>query len=259
MAFVSKNAGKSPHFKHTICIAFMIQKIIKSALFLASGGFLYLLIYNGTLETYIHPRFSYLTLAAALALVVIAVSFFRADDSLAHEHTPIAWWGLLIVLVPVVLGWMVPPRPLGAAAMNTREISVGGLAPISAAQSEQLASTIPSRERNILDWVKLFQSPEGWSIYAGQDASVVGFVYRDERFGPQEFMISRFVISCCVADGQPIGLIVRSPEAAEWVDDQWLQIEGQIEIAAFNGQSVPLLLAVEMEPVDPPAQPYLYP
>ena len=237
----------------------MIEKSIKLILFLATGAFLYLLIYNGTLETYIHPRFSYLTLVAALGLFLVGVSYFRADGDLAHEHRSVAWWGLLIIAVPVVLGWMVPARPLGATAMNTREVSVVGLSSISASGSEDLTMARPNTERNILDWINLFQNTQEWSGFVGEEVDVVGFVYRDERFGSDELMISRFVVSCCAADGQPIGLIVRADDASVWTDDQWLEIRGTIELGEFNGLTLPLLMADEMVAVEAPAQPYLYP
>jgi hypothetical protein len=47
------------------------------------------------------------------------------------------------------------------------------------------------------------------AAFIGQEARLIGFVYRDDRFNGDEFMISRFVISCCAADAAPLGLVVR--------------------------------------------------
>lgn len=65
-------------------------------------------------------------------------------------------------------------------------------------------------EKTIVDWLVEFQRQEP-TAFTGEEASVVGFVYRDERFGEDSFLVAVFILSCCVADASPVGLVVRWP------------------------------------------------
>ena len=122
------------------------------------------------------------------------------DANLARRHW---WWGaLLLVALPVILGLLIPPKPLGAAAMSNREISVGSVNSASAPKTTQIISR-PTTEKNVLDWLIDFRLAQDPAAFADQEAKVIGFVYRDERFGMDQFMVSRFVLSCCAADAAP--------------------------------------------------------
>ena len=71
-------------------------------------------------------------------------------------------------------------------------------------------------------------------------------------------MVGRFILSCCVADASPVGLIVHWPDATELADDQWVRINGRFQLSSFNDIAMPILQARSVTPTDPPAQPYLY-
>ena len=152
-----------------------------------------------------------------------------------------------------------PPQPLGAAAVGNREINIAGAGIKSIAPpTGNEAVGIITGERNILDWLGEFQRHKDPVALDGQEATVIGFVYRDERFDETRFMVSRFTVSCCVADAAPIGLIVDWPEAMELPDNQWVEVTGRFEAGNFDGTSIPILKADKIEQVDQPKQPYLH-
>ncbi|MCA9965927.1 MAG: TIGR03943 family protein, partial [Anaerolineales bacterium] len=113
-------------------------------------------------------------------------------------------------------------------------------------------------ERNILDWLGEFQRSGDPAALAGQRADVIGFVYRDARFGADEFMVARFTVSCCVADAAPVGLVVRWPDGADLPTDQWVEVQGRFEVGVFNGRSMPILVAETITKTKQPPQPYLH-
>jgi uncharacterized repeat protein (TIGR03943 family) len=156
-----------------------------------------------------------------------------------------------------VLGWLVPPKPLGASAFSNREINVGNLQSVAPPGSSERMGLI-SGEKNILDWLVDIQNSASPDDLSGQEARVIGFVYRDERFGESQFLVGRFIVSCCVADASPIGLIVQGEEAADFEDDQWIEISGHFETGMFEGEETPILIIDTIEAIEPPAQPYLY-
>lgn len=243
------------------------QKLIKAAVLILFGGFLYTLISSGAIYFYINDRFIMLVALAAIGFVLVGISFVWRDASSAPAATSqmaeqahgneLTLAGLLIVALPLMLGWLIPPKPLGAAAVGNREINVGQLASVAPPQEDGSINLAAGR-RNILDWLAAFQRASDPATFNGQEATVIGFVYRDDRFAADSFMVGRFTVSCCVADAAPIGLIVRYDGALDLSESQWVEVQGHFEVGTFNGVTMPILQVDSLQEVAPPAQPYLY-
>jgi uncharacterized repeat protein (TIGR03943 family) len=248
-----------------------MKSSFKALALIALGLFLYSRIYNGSLLYYISERFAWLTLFAAIGFIIVGASYrYRAaqthqhdhedhqHDHADHQHGNFGWGALLLVALPVILGLLIPPKPLGAAAMSNREISVGSVNSATAPKTTQIISR-PTTEKNVLDWLIDFRLAQDPAAFADQEAKVIGFVYRDERFGAEQFMVSRFVLSCCAADAAPLGLVVKWPETNRLSSDQWVEVSGRLQPGEFDGESMPILIAEKVSPTDVPDQPYLYP
>ncbi|MBN8657650.1 MAG: TIGR03943 family protein, partial [Anaerolineae bacterium] len=95
--------------------------------------------------------------------------------------------------------------------------------------------------------------------FIGQKASVVGFVYFDEELETNQFFVSRFVVSCCAADGFAIAMPVLWQDASTLQQDTWVVVQGTIDAVDLNGQRTPMIVAEAVNPTDIPAQPYLFP
>ena len=162
------------------------------------------------------------------------------------------------MLLPIALGLLVPPRPLGAAAMVNRDVSIESLTSAAAPESNTILAK-PKGDRNVLDWLIDFRTAKDPTLFEGEEAKVIGFVYRDERFAGEEFMVSRFVLSCCAADASPLGLIVRWPEGSTLADDEWVEVKGYFEAGRFAGEEMPILIAESVTSTAIPERPYLYP
>ncbi|MEW5987510.1 MAG: TIGR03943 family protein [Chloroflexota bacterium] len=238
-----------------------MQRLSKAIVFIALGLFLYSRVVNGTLLFYISQRFVVLTMLAAVGFLIVASSYFyavqraRPPDS-DHEHHHPSWSGLAWLALPVLLGLLVRPQPLGSSALGNRELNVGGLS--AANTANQAADSVPPAERNILDWLWAFQRHSDPAAFTSLEAKVIGFVYRDERFAPGTFMVARFTINCCVADASPVGLVVRSAAADSLPEDQWVEVSGTFEPGSFDGKTIPILVADSVVETAVPQQPYLY-
>jgi uncharacterized repeat protein (TIGR03943 family) len=228
------------------------------------GVFLLEKLLTGKLIWYIHQRFFPLTLLGIVFLLGMGQIAYRAARRLPshsgeevsdHEH-PRSLWGLLILLIPLVFGWLLPSQPLSASALDSKGISTS--APLAEGGAPVTFEAAPD-ERNILDWVRMFNSGEDLAPALGQTASVIGFVYHEPRLEEGRFMVSRFAIVCCAADAFAIGMVVDWPQAAALPQDAWVKVKGTVSQIAQNGQNVPLIQATSVELVDPPDQPYLFP
>ena len=254
-----------------------VQAALKGLLLLGLGIFLFTRITSGTLNYYISQRFDWLAIAAVMGLIVVGLSYRRllqeADDTLAapdhhgpehrhhhdHDHSHASSWsGFLLISLPIILGLLVPPRPLGVAALQNRELSIGGLdSVLPAAVGSSLVQE--SSERTILDWVLAFH--QGERPAETDTADVVGFVYLDDTADGAEFTLTRFVVGCCAADAMAVGLPVSVaaglPSEGALEEGEWVRVVGQF--AASTGNSIPVLVAERLEVVPEPNQPYLYP
>ncbi len=249
------------------------QRALKALLLIGLSLFLYSRIANGTLNYYIAQRFAGFTLLAIVGLVIIGVSY-HAGERKQDDHDPVpdpeqaqdpnhahglGWGGVALVALPIVLGLAVPPRPLGAAALANREVNVTSTGSTMPA-AIRAASQKSSLEKNILDWSQLFKSaPDAANKFAGEKAKVIGFVFRDERFSGDQFLATRFIVSCCVADSNVAGVVVRWDQSSQLQADQWVEVTGQFQPGTLGDQSAPVLVAQSVNKVDVPQQPYLYP
>lgn len=253
------------------------QNALKALLLIGLALFLYSRLANGTLNYYIAQRFMVYTLIAIIGLIVVGLSYYNdkkddhtqdVDEDESHEdhhdhnHThnhALTWGSVLLIALPMILGLAVPPQPLGAAALSNREVNVtssGSTMPAAV----RAASKKSSLDKNVLDWSQMFKStPDAASNFVGEPAKVVGFVFRDDRFAADQFLVTRFVVSCCVADGNVAGVVVQWQNAGALPTDQWVEVSGAFVSGALAGDAVPILAANRVTNVDIPDQPYLYP
>lgn len=153
------------------------------------------------------------------------------------------------------MGLIIPSKPLGAAAVKT-----SGLSTQFSSQGQQTSQfNVSPADRNVLDWVRAFNSSSGMNEFTGQPADLIGFVYRDIRFdGKPQFMIARFAISCCVADASALGVIVQTADAAKLTQDSWVHVKGKFVVQSVDQHDTPVLIAESVsKQLNPPIPIYI--
>jgi putative membrane protein len=254
-----------------------IQNAVKALLLIGLGLFFYSRLVNGTLFFYINKRFVSFTLLAVFGLILVGLSYRyeRREPVDQHEHSHadpgndehhghdhdhrLSWGSALLIMLPIVLGIFVSPQPLGASALTNREIN-RGLNTINTPGIARATAEKSSTEKNVMDWWQTFRtSPNPNTDLAGQAVDVIGFVYHEQHFGQDHFMVARFVVSCCVADASALGLAVQWPTSATLKDDQWVEVKGRLAAGHLDNWQLPVLVAQSVTSVDVPNQPYLYP
>ncbi|HEX2296894.1 MAG TPA: TIGR03943 family protein [Actinomycetota bacterium] len=160
-------------------------------------------------------------------------------------------WRLGGIVLPVVLTVALPPASLGSYAAGRRSSFVSS-------GYTSTAADIESGQLSLVDVAGALRSREAMQALvnrAGQEVSFVGFVARDSGMPADEFMLSRFLVSCCVADALSIQVRVVGAPPGELAEDDWVRVTG-----AFYplGREV-IVDASEVEPVPRPKRPYLNP
>jgi len=254
-----------------------IYRFLQALVLAGLAIFLTVKYLSGNLSWYINQRYMPLTIVAILGLVGMALTaFFSAgkkphthnhgDEDSDHDHDgkqPVepervkSAWGIVFVLIPLIIGLVIPAKPLSASAISNRGLS--SAAPLSAGGTNQANPNQAPEERTVLDWIKLFNYQSDLSPYLGQNADVIGFVYHDIRLPAGHFMVSRFAITCCVADAFAIGMVVQPTTNDVIPDNTWIEVKGSVQSINVDGHKVPLIVSGLVSTVQPPQQPYLFP
>lgn len=249
-----------------------IYRIVQGSILLGLGGLLFQKYFSGNLYYYINQRFFYLVTAGAAIFLLLGYVLLahRKDHSHQHDHDDVhdhdhehqhgngQRWSLVIVAIPLFLGFIIPAKPLDANIIQSRGISNEGL--FAADQSAVgVELNTPADQRNILDWNRAFNYSKDPQEFAGETADVIGFVYHDPRLSKNQFLVGRLAVTCCVADAFAIGMVVEWPLASETTDNAWVHVRGEVQVVQIDNQTLPLIIAESVKDTDQPSHPYLFP
>jgi len=212
---------------------------------------------DGRLDLYVHPSFVPVVAMTGAALLLLAAVRCWAlvrrilSGGSDHVHGGPAW-ALALLALAVVVGAILPARPLGSlmAEGQAAELPPPAL----------LALTDETEGWTLLEWAQALNGGVQRERLVGRRVSVVGFVHRP-RAGraPGEIRVARFVVRCCAADGLAVSLPVRHADADAMATDVWVRVEGVLRLTDDAGSPVPFVEADRLTPVPVPDVPYLTP
>ncbi len=237
------------------------------ALILAlTGFFLIERVWSGRILLYINQRYVLLVLVAAIALIALAQVILqerKREDSetqsgLADPSSHVSPANLAWLMLPLILGVLIPARSLGTSGLASRGITM--TSPFSV-QSSTGATSLdrPANQRTVLDWIRAFHAETKPSDLSGEAVDVIGFVYHDPRLESNQFLVGRYTIACCIADATAIGISVNWDPSSGLQNNQWVRVQGKILVGQLDGQPVPQIEAEQVIPIPEPDQPYLFP
>ncbi len=155
------------------------------------------------------------------------------------------------LIVPAVLIATLPPASLGSYAAARRSSVVGGgfiSSPGDIRTGELSLLTVGGALRDEESMAALRER-------AGEEVNFIGFVDRDDTTPAGEFTLTRFVVSCCVADALGVQVRVVGAPPGRFKDDQWVDVTG--DLYPLEDQIV--VDASEIVAIERPKQPYLSP
>jgi putative membrane protein len=216
------------------------------------AGLFWFVLFAGRTGLYLSTRTAWVVpLGACLATTAAVLRLASARAPRAERLTVRESWMLGVVALPVVILLAMPPATLGTYAAGRRSGFVGS--GVSAS-----AGSLDSGTITLIDVAAAQSSKEGQAAlarHAGEPVIFEGLVTNEAGAGPGEFLLTRFIITCCVADATIAQVKVVDAPPGQLADNQWVQVTGKI----YPLGSDVLIDASSVVPIDQPQHPYLTP
>ena len=152
---------------------------------------------------------------------------------------------------------VLPPTTLSARTAQQRSVDTPTLSNATGTQDVALLGSegVDTSEYGVKDWAALIRQTTDTTALVGKPVELSGFVVPGSD---GSFTLTRFVISCCAVDAQPVGLgvVVDGPVPDA---DQWVRVTGKL--AANPAQSADariVIRAATVRDIDQPTDPYEY-
>ncbi|HLB39161.1 MAG TPA: TIGR03943 family protein [Actinomycetota bacterium] len=225
---------------------------IAAAIVLGAWGVMFWMLWlTGRTYLYLSSRTAWVVPMGAVIMSIAAIGRLATARSARQEVLGRRQaWSLGIVALPVVLVLALPPSALGAYSVGKRA-TFGG-------------SAIGATARDVtgpLDFVDIGAAqsfPAAMTqleARAGEPIALEGFVTHKEGAPLDEIVLTRYIVTCCVADATIAQVRVVGLPPGAYTDDEWLRITGAVYPV---GREV-LVAADSAEPIPVPEQPYLTP
>ncbi|MDX6632282.1 MAG: hypothetical protein QOG26_287 [Solirubrobacterales bacterium] len=207
---------------------------------------------TGEVVRYLGPRTEWVVPVGAVSLAAAAFAYSRGRTARTGRVARGEAVGLIGLLVPVALVAMLAHAQLGSLAasnkLSSRGIDVAALARFASKDASAVSflqlkgAEKDSRLAGELD------------IAPGRSVELLGFVSQAPG-SSGSLVLSRFYITCCVADAIPLGVTIEplTAKLAGYRKDQWLDVTGVL--AKPGGHYV--VRAERVRAVKAPSNPYL--
>jgi putative membrane protein len=210
------------------------------------------LLLTGRQDFYLSTRTQWVVPVGATLLTMAALG--RLATVRTREREPVRRrdaWAMAAVVAPVVLMMALPPATLGQYSAGKRS----SFASVGVVTS---ASDIGSGDLTLVDVAAGQTTPEGEAALAaraGERVTFVGFVTRYDDTPADELFLTRYVVTCCVADATIAEVRVVNVTPGAFEPDDWVEVTGAIYPI---GREV-IVNAERVVGVDRPERPYLTP
>jgi uncharacterized repeat protein (TIGR03943 family) len=218
----------------------------------AWAGMFWFLQLSGRLNMYLSTRTAWIVPTGAviltLAAIGAAVTARRREQTLTRRATVTA----AILIAPIVLMTAAPPTTLGSFSSSRKaQFSGRGL--------WTYWGTFDESSEITFFFVAASKYWDGGADLlgqrAGEEASFVGFAERWDSTPADEIVLTRFVVTCCVADATPISIRVVNVPPGSVEEDSWIEVTGPVYPV---GQDV-IVVADSITPAPTPDLPYITP
>ena len=271
-----------------------IDAVFKIAVFLGFAFLFYTMIASGEISYYVHPRIVPYVKWGIGALVLIAL-FTTRDLFRLKRHINIMPY--LFFLIPLVTGFALPVKVMDATSTATgvqltKKVPVqdsvqSAMKPALSveldsdktfkAKTDKTVTEVPLEEQSPKVSSQIVDPLEGPIFLKtvdhlssdlegciGEEVELAGFIYVEDGFEPDQFVIGRYVVTCCAADAEIYGVLCKDVSDFDHKANSWVKVKGTVEkttyMSSYDDKEIEMAQIVieEIESIAPPKEPYIY-
>lgn len=203
-------------------------KILESFVLLCLAAVIATVTLSGQYTLFTTPRaFAYLIIAAVLLLVLAFCAALGWFDVSARDS-----WKILVSLALPALLIIIPLQSSQRFSSGGFDRYAGGRA-IAIRRHNSRLSGLSEKSREIKvknDDFGLWYDEIDHNIskYEGYTVTITGFVSRDTTLGANQFRLSRQLMSCCILDMSPFGLVASYKNANKLREHEWVMLRARV-------------------------------
>lgn len=238
------------------------------------GFYLWLLLAN-KYHFFIQAKFKFLLIVAVVILILFVIAIIKSRIRVSsHYPTTARWLKGIFLCLPIYLITQVEDLTLGAYVFGKRNVfnrvKTSGQKNISApkgnetlAKTETLMDSIlmgndtnrikknENVDKIITASIKdLVFIPENYLDY---QVLTTGMFMHDSMQIPQGyFVLFRFMVSCCIADAQPLGILIKTENKQGFENNQWLEVQGTFHKTTIDDYDALYIIPQKIRKIEKP-------
>lgn len=227
------------------------------------------LAYSGQLVLYIHPRYIAFTVTMAIIAVVLSVLAVatRRDHDDEHEAPPRRRERMLALTAAGIAGLftlgmvVIPPATLSTATAEQREVNATASTNTADLEQASTADAEAIARFTVREWSSVLRQTSDLAFFDDKPATaLLGFVTPDSDDPDNMFYVSRFVVTCCAVDAQPLGVPVYLPGwQSTFEPGAWIEVSGPFVSNPSSSSTQAIVIEPDtVEAVEQPREPYLF-
>ncbi|MEN6419173.1 MAG: TIGR03943 family protein [Clostridiaceae bacterium] len=260
-----------------------IPVLLEACVLFALAVWLFVYLISGRYLVYVTPRMlPYLVGTVVVLLMLAGVTLLRLFQPNRRGRVIHAF----ILTLPLIF-LLLPHGTISVSPGNLSSVSVSAAqssqptttpSPYSGAAASPAAPTADVEEEaidgldranrtiaitteNYYDWMERLYND--CAVYEGYTVSMTGYVINgSDVFAKNEFALARLVMTCCVADLSPVGVICKFEDASQLKADDWYSVEGTLIAGSYEADGTtytePQLQVTSITPAEAVSG-YVYP
>ena len=230
-----------------------IQTLLEAGTLLSLAAWLFVYLVSGQYLTYVTPRMLPYLIVAVVVLAGLAgvtlTRVFRPNHRARLAHVFVLTLPLILLILPHGM-ISVSSSQLSSLSASTAQPAQQSATPTPAPEATDEADlvdqqpqddiagldrenrTIAVTTENYYQWMERFYNEA--DEYAGYTVSMTGYVVNGSVFAEDEFALTRLVMTCCVSDLAPIGVICKYDHASDWNADDWVSVVGTLTAGSYE-------------------------
>jgi uncharacterized repeat protein (TIGR03943 family) len=224
-------------------------RLATAAVLAAWAALFWFLLISGRTSLYLSPRTAWVVPVGAVLLTIGVVGRLATARTRREEWVRSGTaWAVGFIALPVVLILAMPPVALGSYAASRRSVAAGlatGAPDVVVGERVTLAAVAAG--------VWSDDARKALADRAGSPVTFEGIVTRREGQPADEFVLTRFIVSCCVADALSVQVRVVGAPPGRFAEDQWVRVAGTFYPVGREN----VVDASSITPIPRPEEPYL--